>query len=177
MKNASVFANSCVYIIKRHEGGEKMKKKWITFLLVLTLCVSGLFIGDINVSAEDVGEDIDFSYLMTEDALIGYADTQTWGVYLADGISIINDAGGGKIGAGGITTAARRCKVSVNAIVERLSNGSWLRVTSWTATNTNALSAGVSKSLSVGSGYYYRVRCVHSAATDTSSSCTSALLM
>lgn len=154
-----------------------MKKKWMAFFLALTVCVSSMFLGDINVSAEDVGEDIDFSYLMTEDALIGYADTQTWGVYLMSGYSIINDAGGGKIGAGGVTTAARRCKVSINAIVERLSNGSWLRVTSWTLTNENALDAMTGKTIGVGSGYYYRVRCVHSAATDTSSSCTSALLM
>lgn len=154
-----------------------MKKKWIAFLMALTICVSSMFVGDMNVNAEDAGEDIDFSYLMTENALIGYADTQTWGVYLLDGISIINDAGGGKIGAGGITTAARRCKVSINAIVERLSNGSWVRVTSWTVTRENEITAMASKSISVGSGYYYRVRCVHSAATDTSSSCTSALKM
>ena len=93
------------------------------------------------------------------------------------GNSIINDAGGGKIGWGGVTNAAVRCKVSVLAIVERKVDGSWVRVTSASAEATNAYSAIVSKTLSVASGYYYRVRCVHYAATDTSSSYTGGLLM
>jgi hypothetical protein len=103
--------------------------------------------------------------------------SQTWGVYLVDGTSIINDAGGGKIGEGGSTTAASKCKVSVNVVVERKVGTSWVRVTSWTATNANALVVSTGKNISVASGYYYRVRCVHSASTDTSSSCTGALWM
>ena len=102
---------------------------------------------------------------------------QSWGVYLSSGTSVINDAGGGKIGAGGTTNARVKCQVSVNVIVERKVNGSWVRHTSWSATNYNALVATTGKTLSVASGYYYRVLCVHNAATDTSSSYTGALWM
>ena len=154
-----------------------MKKKFITFLLALTLFVTGSFFMQTDVYAQEVAQDVDFSSLLTEDALIGYAELTTRGVYLTQGLSTINDAGGGKIGAGGITNAAVRCNVSVNAIVERKEGSSWRRVTAWTATNSNAYSAVVSKTLSVTSGYWYRVRSLHSAGTDTSSSCTSSLWM
>lgn len=154
-----------------------MKKKLMMMVLALAICVTGIFSANMKADAEDIGEDIPYESLLTEDALIGHMQSQTWGVYLSSGTSIINDAGGGKIGAGGLTTAAVKCKVSVNAIVERKVSGSWVRVTSWTVTNTNALVASASKTISVSSGYYYRVRCVHSASTDTSSSYTGALWM
>lgn len=154
-----------------------MKKKLTIILLAVALCITSIFSVDMKVNAEEIGEDVAYESLLTEDALIGDMEMQTWGVYLSSGKSIINDAGGGKIGAGGTTTAAKRCTVSVNAIVERKVSGSWVRVTSWTVTNTNSLLACASKSISVASGYYYRVRCVHSASTDTSSSCTGALWM
>ena len=154
-----------------------MKKKLTIILLAVALCITSIFSVDMKVNAEEIGEDVAYESLLTEDALIGDMEMQTWGVYLSSGKSIINDAGGGKIGAGGTTTAAKRCTVSVNAIVERKVSGSWVRVTSWTVTNTNSLLACASKSISVARGYYYRVRCVHSASTDTSSSCTGALWM
>lgn len=152
-------------------------KKLITLMLAMTLCMTSIFTLKINAHAEDTDEDITYEELLTEDALIGYAESQTRGVYLIDGTSIINDAGGGKIGAGGATTAAKKCTVSVNVIVERKSGSSWVRVTSWTVTNQNALLACASKSISVASGYYYRVRCVHRASSDASNSYTGALWM
>ncbi len=154
-----------------------MKKKLTMILLALVLCTTSLFAVDIKTNAQETEEEVTYESLLTEDALIGNMGSQTWGIYLVDGTSVINDAGGGKIGAGGLTTAAKKCTVSVNAIVERKVGSSWVRVTSWTVTNTNALIATASKTISVASGYYYRVRCVHSASTDTSSSCTSSLWM
>ena len=154
-----------------------MKQKLAMFFMALILFVTGSYAGTANVFAEDAGNAVDISEIWTDDALVDYATLQTRGIYLLDGLSIINDAGSNKIGAGGITNAAVRCTVSVNAIVEKKVSGSWSRVTSWTATNTNALTAGVSKTLSVSSGYYYRVRSVHRASTDGSSSCTDALWM
>ena len=146
--------------------------------MALMFFAIGSYATDVSVYAEDSAEDIDISYLLEDDnALIGYAEMQTWGVYLAEGVSIINDAGGGMIGCGGITNAAVKCRVSVNAIIERKVGSSWVRVTSWTVTNENAYTAMVSKSLSVGSGYWYRCRCVHSAETDASNSSTSPLWM
>lgn len=146
-------------------------------MTALTLCLSGVLSNGLETRAEDIGEDIDFSYLQTDDALIGYAESQTWGVYLASGYSIINEISTTKIGAGGVTNAAVKCKVKVVPVVERLSDGVWEYVTSWTVTTSSGYSAMASKSITVGTGYSYRVRCTHSAATDVSSSWTGALWM
>ena len=154
-----------------------MKQKVLAMLMAVALCVTCTWTLDVETKAEDLGEDISFSELMTEDALVGVMESQTWGVYLADGYSIINKISSTKIGAGGTTTAARKCKVTTSAIVERLSGGSWLRVTSWTTTVESGYSASVSKSLTVTTGYNYRVRCLHYAGSDYSSSFTSNLYM
>ena len=155
-----------------------MKKKFVALLMAVACMVTGIFAMNVESKAETlVEEDVDLSYLMTEDAIIGYMERQTWGVYLSSGYSSINDAGAGKVGAGGITNAAVRCKVSVNAVVERKVGGSWLRVTSWSQTNENALTASVSKYLYVTTGYYYRVRSTHSAGSDASTSSTNGLWM
>ena len=153
-----------------------MKKRIGTILLFLVLCITGLIGGPIEVHAQAESEDIDISCLMTEGALIGYVDSQTRGVYLVDGYSVINKISSTKIGAGGVTNAAVKCTVKVSAIVERKnSSGSWERVTSWTQTNTNAYIAMISKSVTVASGYYYRVRSHHYASSDSATSYTGAL--
>lgn len=154
-----------------------MKKRIVATVLALLFSVTGMIAGERKVYAEDSVQDVELSEIWTEDALVGYVESQTWGVYLARGISVINDAGGGKIGCGGITEAAVKCKVGVTAIVEKKVNGSWTRVTSWTNTSSSAYSISVSKTLSVASGYYYRVRSTHYAASDGSSSYTGALWM
>ena len=154
-----------------------MKKRFTALFLAVLFLVTGIIVGDQKAFAQETVEQVTISDVWTDDALIGYSESYTRGVYLARGISVINDAGGGRIGCGGITEAAVKCKVSVNCVVEKKVNGSWSRVTSWTATNAYASSVSVSKYLSVGSGYYYRVRSTHSAGTDTSNSYTSALWM
>lgn len=154
-----------------------MKKKLTMIILAVVVCVTSVFTVNMQANAQETDEEVTYDSLMTDDALIGDMVSQTWGVYLSSGTSIINDAGGGKIGAGGSTTAASKCKVSVNVVVERKVGSSWARVTSWTATNTNALVVSTGKTISVASGYYYRVRCTHYAASDASNSCTSSLWM
>ena len=154
-----------------------MKRKVMALLLTMVMCLTTMFCLGFEVKAEDVGEDIEISELLTEEALIGYAQPTTRGVYLMEGNSIINKISSTKIGAGGTTTAAVKCKVTVCPIVERQVNGSWARVTSWTVTNASAFTAMASKSITVSTGYYYRVRCLHYAASDGSSSWTGALWM
>jgi len=154
-----------------------MKKRILALFMAVVFAVVGFVTTDFRAEAEEAGVDVDRSEIMTDGALIGYADVQTWGVYLVAGDSIINDAGGGKIGCGGTTMASTKCSVSVNSIVERKVNGSWTRVTSWVASNPYATIASISKTLSVGSGYYYRVRSIHTAKSDGSSSYTGALWM
>ena len=152
-----------------------MKKTVVALFLTLMFVITGIGTGDLNVCAETSVQDVELSEVWTDDAIVGYSKTQTRGVYLLQGISVINNAGGGKIGCGGITEAAKKCKVTVAVIVERKVNGSWTRVTSWSATKTSSYSVTSSKTLSVGSGYYYRVRCTHYASTDVSSSYTDGL--
>ena len=154
-----------------------MKRRMMALLLTMVMCLTTMFCLGYEVKAEDVGEDIEISELLTEEALIGYAQPTTRGVYLAEGNSIINKISSTKIGAGGTTTAAIKCKVTVCPFVERQVNGSWVHVTSWTVTNASAFSAMASKSITVSTGYYYRVRCTHYAASDASSSWTGALWM
>lgn len=154
-----------------------MKKRFTALFLAVLFVVTGVFVGEQQAFAQELVEDVTISDIWTEDAIIGYAQLISRGVYLAEGVSIINDAGGGKIGCGGITTAAKKCKVSINCVVEKKVNGSWTRVTSWTNTSASAYTISISKYLSVGSGYYYRVRSTHYAGTDVSSSYTEGLWM
>lgn len=154
-----------------------MKQRMLAILLTIMICVTGICNTEVDARAEDMGEDIDFSYLLTEDTLVGTAEMQTWGIYLGEGNSFISEISSNKMGVGGNTIAALKCKVSITCIVERLYNGNWVRVTSFTSTTASGYSAVVSKSLTVGTGYYYRVRSAHYAASDVSSSCTSALWM
>lgn len=150
-----------------------MKKKILMIISAFVIGVTGMFANGMELSAQETssaGED--YSYLLTGDAIIGQMELGTKGAYLSSGSSVINDAGTGKISAGGITIAAQKCDVSVNVIVERLSGGSWARVTSWTGSLKNTWSVTSAKTLSVGRGYYYRVRSVHYAHTDVSSSWT-----
>ncbi len=154
-----------------------MRKKVLSIMIALLICLSGCFNYAIDVNAEETGEDIDYSYLLTEEALVGYAMSQTKGIYLSDGHSIINKISSTKIGAGGFTNAAVKCKVSITSIVERQTSTGWARVTSWTQTNENAFTAAISKSLTVATDNYYRVRSLHYASSDGSSSCTNALPM
>ena len=155
-----------------------MKKRITSVILAIVCCLTGIFAWNADAKAQTVSEDIGMENIMTEDALIGYATNQSWGVYLLDGSSIINKISSTKVGAGGSTNAARSCTVSVTSILERKdSSGSWVRVTSWTVTNPNSIYAIISKSVTVPSGSYYRVRSYHNAGTDSATSSTNALLI
>lgn len=107
---------------------------------------------------------------------IGYATIQTRGIYLQNGFSKISKPGDGKITAGGSTTAQKVVsEVSINVNVERKVNGEWEHYTSWTSTKYNTIAVTSYKTLSVPKGYYYRVKCVHYANSDVSSSYTNGI--
>ena len=157
-----------------------MKKKIVLFLLSLALVLVGTCGTKATVNAANssgASEDIAYEDLMQGEYLVGESQMQTWGYYLMGGQSIINKQAYNKIGAGGITNASRYCNVSVTAIVERLVGSKWVVVTSWTVSKDSATSVMASKLLTVSTGYSYRVRCLHYAASDASSSWTSALSM
>lgn len=153
-----------------------MRKNFLSILLAMVVFVSGIVVGDVTAFAEVESEDIAYAELAAEGALVGYTENQTWGVYLASGNSVINKISSTKVGAGGTTNAAKKCNVSITSILERKnSSGSWERVISWTQDNTDAYYAVISKSVTVPSGYYYRVRSYHYAGSDSATSYTNAL--
>lgn len=155
-----------------------MKKRITALLIACMMCMTSFYFGEVNVQAEEPqAQDIDYSYLTDANALIGYTDAQTWGVYLVEGSSSITKISSNTIGAGGTTLAAKKCTVAITSIVERYVNGVWLRVTSWNQTNENAFTAAISKSLMVATNNIYRVRSSHYAESDYSSSYTGGLQM
>lgn len=145
--------------------GKKVKKivsvlLAMTLILGLSLSVSGQKVK----AAEEIQEEI------------GYTDIQTRGVYLQSGSSKISKPGDGKITVGGTTRAQKVVDtVSINVNVERKVDGRWKQYTSWTVTKHDTISVTTSKTISVPKGYYYRVKSVHYANSDVSSSGTSGL--
>jgi len=154
-----------------------MKRKLLAFVLAWLVGIATFSGLKLPVMAEELEEDLDYSYFTADNALFGYIAAQTRGVYLASGDSAISKISSYKIGAAGETTAATRCDVSLTVIVERynMEADMWGFITSWTAEKEDALYVAISKSLVVDSGYYYRVRSLHYAGSDASSSYTNAL--
>lgn len=149
----------------------KKLKLFLSCVAVCVLCLSNV----IGIQAAEGEECIEGSYLIEEDYSEGTSKSgmQTWGVYLGSGTSSIAKVGTGKIAAGGRTVGQRVVNtISVTVRVERLVNGKWVSYTSWTTTKSNSAIASSSKTLSVPTGYYYRVYCIHKANSDVSDSIT-----
>ena len=101
-----------------------------------------------------------------------------YGVYLQNGSSKISDLGKGWIAANGTTVAQKVVsEISVNVIVERKVDGVWKRYESWLETKYNSAIVSSGKQFPVQKGYYYRVRSVHYANSDVSSSVTGGVLI
>lgn len=148
-------------------------KRINAMILIITLILSIICVPRIEGKAADLEEPIDGSYLIEDDYSKGEAINITRGVYLKSGTSSIAKAGTGKITAGGRTVGQSVVStISVMVRVDRLVNGSWTVYTSWTTTKSNAAMVSSSKTLSVPTGYYYRVYCIHKAETDKSGSFT-----
>ena len=151
-----------------------MKKNKIFSLIMTMVMVCALFIStQKNVQASDIPECVDGSYLTNDDSSEVTVGPMSRGIYLKSGSSNIVRAGTGKIGAGGNTVGQKVVsKITVDVTVERYVNGKWGYYTSWIATNYNSVYVSTSKTLSVPTGYYYRVGCVHYANSDVSDSYT-----
>lgn len=129
-----------------------------------------------NVQATDIPECVDGSYLTNDDSSEVTVGSKSRGIYLKSGSSNIVRAGTGKIGAGGNTVGQKVVsKITVDVTVERYVNGKWGYYTSWVETNYNSVYVSTSKTLSVPTGYYYRVYCVHYANSDVSDSFTNGI--
>ena len=141
----------------------------IALMIGMTLVVST------NAQAESSLKIIDGSYLTHDNESIGYDTKITRGEDLLVGYSKCVDQGPGEIYVGGTTIAAHTVeRVGLSVIVERAKeeDTSWDYCDSWQKFNENSDRASSSKPLEVEGDYYYRVRCIHSAGNDVSSSFT-----
>lgn len=151
----------------------------VTLMLILSL--SAVTATDTKAAEETKAKSaeelpmIDGSYLIKDEESVGATVPLTRGEDLMTGYSKVRRLGAGEIYAGGTTIAAHVVdQVGVGVIVERAKEGdtSWGFYDAWQKFNENTDRVSSSKRLKVEGGYYYRVRCTHSAGVDMSSSFT-----
>nr|WP_106789309.1 DUF6147 family protein [Massilistercora timonensis] len=151
-----------------------MRKKLISLSCALLLMAGLLGISTSQVQAEDRPM-IDGSYLIREKESVGYDTKITRGVDLLTGYSKSVRLGPGLLYAGGSTIAAHIVdEVGIGVVVERAQEGDdhWSIYDGWQKFNQNIDKVSSNRRMEVEGGYYYRVRCTHSANSDMSSSFT-----
>ena len=155
-----------------------MKKKIIS-VCCATVMIMGLTISaGFQTKATGCQPMNDNSYLTYETESTGIATPITRGADLQTGYSKVVRLGPGAIYVGGTTIAQHEvASVKVSVMVERAKdeNDIWHYVETWQKENENAISVSTSKRLEVEGDWYYRVRCVHSAGNDMSSSYTNGI--
>lgn len=157
-----------------------MKKKIISMGFALILFLSLLVVTTTDIKASSYIPIVDGSYLTYDNESIGYAINNARGVDLLNGYSKVVRLGPGNIYAGGTTVAAHTVdKVKIAVIVERITgeNGSWEYCANWEKENLNGDRVSANREMKVDGGYYYRVRCIHSANDDVSSSFTNGIFI
>ncbi len=118
---------------------------------------------------------IDGSQLTKDAESIGYNQKVARGEDLLTGYSKIVRMGPGEIYAGGTTIASHEvARIGIGVIIERAKeeDTEWSFYDSWNKFLENTDRVSSKKYLDVEGDYYYRVRCVHSANDDVSSSFT-----
>ena len=118
---------------------------------------------------------IDGSYLIKDEESVGTTTPMTRGEDLMTGYSKVRRLGAEEIYAGGTTIASHTLeRIGVAVLVERAKENDtvWESYDGWQKFNENTDRVSSSKRLIVEGGYYYRVRCIHSAGEDLSSSFT-----
>ena len=151
----------------------KVKSFSCVMLLVLLMLSMGL-----EVHAREDVKQIDGSYLTDEDESIGYATPITRGDDLMAGDSKCVRLANGNHYVGETALAAHPVdRIGIAVIVERAKeeDTEWETYDSWIVRKENEEWLSSTKELNVEGGYYYRVRCIHSAGNDMSSSFTNGL--
>ena len=152
-----------------------MKRKILSVCCVALLIFCMPFFSTEQVHAATDEPVLDGSKLTKEEKSVGYDTKITRGEDLLAGYSKIVRLGPGKIYAGGTTIAAHTVEqVKIAVTVERAKEGdtSWGIYDGWQKENNNTDRVGSNRILEVEGGYYYRVRCTHSANSDMSRSFT-----
>ena len=118
---------------------------------------------------------IDGSKLTTDAESTGYNQKVARGEDLLTGYSKIVRMGPGEIYAGGTTIAVHNVeRIGIGVVIERAKeeDTEWSFYDTWQKSNENTDRVSSKKYLDVEGDYYYRVKCVHSAGEDISSSFT-----
>ena len=118
---------------------------------------------------------IDGSKLTTDAESTGYNQKVARGEDLLTGYSKIVRMGPGEIYAGGTTIAVHNVeRIGIGGVIERAKeeDTEWSFYDTWQKFNENTDRVSSKKYLDVEGDYYYRVKCVHSAGEDISSSFT-----
>lgn len=147
---------------------KRMMKRSVALVMAALMSAGGTFSAQSQVRAADSVA------LLSESADVPVP----YGIYLQNGSSRISDIGKGWIAVNGTTVAHKIvAEISVDVIVERRIDGVWKRYESWTETKYNKAIVSSGKQFPVQKGYYYRVRSVHYANSDVSSSVTGGVLI
>lgn len=157
-----------------------MKKRALSVCCAFLLVVGMLLISANNALAASVDPILDGSYLTHDEESIGYTTPLTRGVDLMVGYSKCVRLGPGKIYAGGTTIAEHDVdNIRVSVVIERAKEGdtSWNYYANWYKKNENTDRVSSNRTLEVEGGYYYRVRCVHSAHLDVGESFTNGVFI
>ena len=121
---------------------------------------------------------IDGSQLTKDAESIGYNQKVARGEDLLTGYSKIVRMGPGEIYAGGTTIAVHNVeRIGIGVVIERAKeeDTEWSFYDTWQKFNENTDRVSSKKYLDVEGDYYYRVKCVHSAGEDISSSFTNGI--
>ena len=147
-------------------------KRCMSICCVFAMAVGLSFGVSTDTQAASSVKVIDGSKLTTDAESIGYNQKVARGEDLLTGYSKIVRMGPGQIYAGGTTIAEREVeRIGVGVMIERAKE-EWSFYDSWNKFLENADRVSSKKYLDVEGDYYYRVRCIHSAGQDMSSSFT-----
>lgn len=150
-------------------------KRCMSICCVFAMAVGLSFGVSTDTQAASSVKVIDGSKLTTDAESIGYNQKVARGEDLLTGYSKIVRMGPGQIYAGGTTIAEREVgRIGVGVMIERAKeeDTEWSFYDSWNKFLENADRVSSKKYLDVEGDYYYRVRCIHSAGQDMSSSFT-----
>lgn len=150
-------------------------KRCMSICCVFAMAVGLSFGVSTDTQAASSAKVIDGSKLTTDAESIGYNQKVARGEDLLTGYSKIVRMGPGQIYAGGTTIAEREVeRIGVGVMIERAKeeDTEWSFYDSWNKFLENADRVSSKKYLDVEGDYYYRVRCIHSAGQDMSSSFT-----
>ncbi len=154
-----------------------MRKKLLSLCCAFLLMAGSVvaFTGEVQAEEGESRPMIDGSYLIQEDESVRYDTKTTRGADLLTGYSKAVRLGPDLFYAGGSTIASHVVdRVGIAVLVERAQEGDeqWDFYDTWQKFNENIDKVSANRQLKVEGGYYYRVRCTHSANDDMSSSFT-----